>query len=176
MAGTRNSLRTIRKISEISQEFETGKFDLHTVARLISVIADSYRALSGEQLESLLQIPLDLLEHDVELTDPMHWSTQRAHNFAADILVDQCGQDAIHEGKMAEMRKKFESGCFNLSDVWDLTSYVQENHDKLGIAVESALRIIEYTFLYDDIACREHSKYMCSGRAFAIHINKTMGL
>lgn len=161
-------LQMLRAFNEISEEFlNRDKISLDTVSNLIVSIRLYRYELSKKQLRVLLQIPLNILQNDVELKDPTGY-TIHGDYFSGNMVLR--GDDF-----MDVLKKKFSSSMFSLEDVTTLTKYIRDNIENIKGEIEYMLRIPEVT-IRDDVHLISSSNFGRSGRVFSKIIDNAMGL
>lgn len=156
-----SNLTMVREFFILKDSFENGDFSLRTVSDLIVTIRENRNNLTGEQAALLLDIPLNVLEYDVELTDKGSWQESNRGYFLGNMGVDT--------EYVNELRQKITVGSFSLKDIYDLTKYVQENFKDLSLGADFLLRNAEVT-LRDDVKLHNYSTFNKSGKAFAHYI------
>lgn len=159
----RSLMNMQRDFNEISEKFRKGEFSLQTVSYLVTMIRNCANTLVEQELDLPLEIPMNVLQNDVEVINLGKWQNDNTRYFAE------------NSHSYNPLYQKFNSGAFYLNDVYVVTSYVQHNFIKLGIDRDFLLRIPEVT-LRDDVALVKGSNFMGSGRVFANYIDKAIQL
>lgn len=157
-----SKLQTIRNFQPIKEAFESGSYDLGTVATLLSEIRANRNNLSGRQAMMLLEIPLNVLKEDVQLKTRESWAMENRTYFSGNM-------NSTGDAYLDQLKQTFESGVFKLQEIYDLTAYVRANFISLDGRVEFLLRNAESTLSFD-AQLMKGSTFYDTGRAFAKHI------
>lgn len=159
-----SDLSMVRDFFIIKEEFENGDFSLQTVSDLIVTIRTYRNKLTSEQAVLLLDIPLNVLENDVELKDNGLWQKSNRDYFSGNMN----GHDSDY---IKELKERITLASFGLEDIYDLTKYVQGNFKELSMSVDFLLRNAEVT-IRDDVKLNTYSTFNKSGKAFAHYIER----
>ena len=165
---TRYSLDIKRDFGRISQEFREGNFSLQTVSRLIEIIRLYRKNLTPETASILLEIPINVLENDVELKNSEKWVKENSDYFAGNITW-------VDSDFLIDMKKKFYEGKFDLNTIIKLTRHVKDNFEELWSASEFLLRNTEVT-IRDDVEISKYSNFSHSGNTFANQIDSALSI
>lgn len=158
----------MRDFNLISRAFLSDDFSLSTVSELIVTIRSYRYKLTQEQISDLLDIPINILEEDVELKNATAYLSN-GHYFAGNITVKG-------DSFLDSIRLKFEnSPSFDLVDIIDLTKYIRDNISVVNRDLDFILRNTEVT-LRDDVHLLSLSNFQRSGRVFAKIIDAVLGL
>ncbi|MCA1028854.1 hypothetical protein [Cytobacillus kochii] len=160
-----SDLSMVRDFFIIKEAFENGDFSLQTVSELIITIRRYRDELTSEQAVLLLEIPLNVLENDVELKEDGLWQKSNRDYFSGNMNVHD--SDYIKE-----LKERITLASFGLEDISDLTKYIQGNFKELSMSVEFLLRNVEVT-IRDDVKLNAHSTFNKSGKAFAHYIERS---
>ncbi|MEK5393987.1 hypothetical protein NSQ59_27185 [Margalitia sp. FSL K6-0131] len=158
-----SDLSMVRDFFIIKEAFENGDFSLQTISDLIVTIRTYRNKLTSEQAVLLLDIPLNVLENDVELKDNGLWQKSNRDYFSGNMNVHD--SDYIKE-----LKERITLASFGLKDIYDLTKYVQGNFKVLS-GVDFLLRNAEVT-IRDDVKLKTYSTFNNSGKAFAFYIER----
>ncbi len=161
-----NNMMMRRDFHLISEEFKTENFTLQTVSRLIEQIRLYKNNLTKEQAVLLLEIPISILENDVEIMGSGRWSKTNGHYFSGNITW-------VNSDYFTKLKEKFASCKFGLEDIIDLARQVRDNFEELSSASDFLLRNVEVT-LRDDVKLIAGSTFEKSGKVFAENIDKAI--
>lgn len=161
-----NDLELIRDFYEISQSFSEGNYDLLTISGIISKIRSYAAILSPEEARILLDIPISILENDVELINPNKWAEKNSGYFAGNITW-------VDSNYFNQLKTKFAYGSFDLNDIVDLVKKVRDDYLNLYLASEFLLRNVEVTFR-DDVKLVDVARFHKNGNLFAEQIKKAI--
>lgn len=169
-----NKLQLMRAFNDLSQKFlsrefviNDNNFCLGTVAELISIIRLYRRDLESEQVIKLLDIPLDILEHDVVLIDEQNYQTH-ADYFLGNLRI--CHNEFEFIQHFIDHIKSDE---LSLAHIVDYLKFIQKTsslHQN-----DYLLRIPEVT-IREDVKLIEYGNLPRSGRVFANLIDCVIGI
>lgn len=165
----RESFRMMRDLNDICQEFRSGKYDLEIVWTLISYLERDFgyaHCSNHEQFDALLQIPIDVMQHDVEVRDMRRFQDEGTY-FSSNVTPEKTEF-------LSQLKAKLKSCNFKLKDIVDLTEEVRDHYLEVD-KVTFLLRIPEVV-IRDHVQLKVDSKFLSSGKIFAMHIEKVMGL
>lgn len=161
-------LQAKRDFNELAQFFLEGNFNLGTVSNLIILVRRYRNEISEIEAKKLLEIPLNILENDVELIDENNWASRNADYFAGNITwVDGDFEKT--------WKNKFHSEQYGLEEIYELCKIVSDNFEEHRSSCEFLLRNIEVT-IRDDVKVEEYSNFFDSGNVFALHILKAINI
>ncbi|MEG0133513.1 MAG: hypothetical protein RR891_06120 [Clostridium sp.] len=155
-------LQTKRNFNVIAKEFESNNFKIETVSQIIVCLRKHKSDLTDQQAKTLLQIPIDVLENDVELKNEIKWQQENSSYFAGNITW------ADDDFKRL-WKDKFTNKSYDLMDIAELCKTVANNFTKYREASEFLLRNVEVT-LRDDVDIRSYSNFYKSGNVFSNEI------
>ncbi len=162
-----NDMTMERDFNVFKEDFLNGDFDLNTIVELIIKVRHYRNKLTSEQAAILLEIPLNVLENDVELKNNGDWQRRNSDHFS--------GNMGANIDYIKELRDKIMSNNYELNDIYDLTKYVQENFASLSGSVEYLLRNAEVT-IRNDVNLYSYSNFNKSGKVFAKYIEKALNI
>ncbi|GEM_PF-2453458 len=155
-------LQTKRDFNVIAKEFESNNFGVKAVSQIISCVRMHKSDLTDKQARTLLQIPIDILENDVELKNRAKWQQDNSSYFAGNITGTDDDFARLWKGKFANK-------SYDLMDIAELCKTVAYDFTKYRGASEFLLRNIEVT-LRDDVDVRSCSNFYKSGNVFSNEI------
>lgn len=158
-----SGLSIVRDFFMLKESFENGDFSLQTISDLIVTIRTHHDKLTSEQANLLLEIPLNVLENDVELKNSGSWQESKRGYFLGNMNTG--------DTDLKYLKERIASETFNLKDIFSLTKYVQDNFEELSISVDFLLRNAEVT-IRDDVRLYSYSTFNKSGKAFAHYIER----
>lgn len=159
-----SDLSTVRDFFILKDSFESGDFNLQIASNLIVKIREHRKDLTSEQVALLLEIPLNVLENDVELINPGSWQESNKKYFIGNM-------DVNNSDYIKALKEKISNATFELEDIHELTKYVQDNFEELSLGVDFLLRNAEVT-IRDDVKLNPYSTFNQSGKAFAHYIER----
>lgn len=163
-----SDLQLKRDFNEIADEFLAGNFDPTTVSKIITLIREYQGKLSPEQVKILLEIPINVLENDVELINPDLWVSHNRGYFSGNITW-------VESEYFDDIKKRFATGNFGLGDIIELAKTVQNDYENLYSASEFLLRNVEVT-LRDDVQLKGYTSFHKSGNVFSEQVKKAINL
>lgn len=149
-------LKTQIKFASIYSKFNNEEHSPSDIGQLINILRDNKKFISDESKKLLLQIPLCVLESQVELKNEADWAEQNGHYFAGNYA-----QEPFHSC--------FESGNFDLSTMVDCLNDIITDTSKLNS--DFHLRNPETT-LQHDVIIKNYSNFKESGKLFAHIMDK----
>lgn len=149
-------LQTQIKFSNIYSKFYNEEHTPADVGKLIEVLRDNKRFISDNAAKLLLQIPLCILENQVELKNSATWAKQNGDYFARNYA-----QEPLHS--------RFDSKDFDLNIMVDCLNEIISDSSKLNSPFH--LRNPEVT-LRDDVIIKEYTNFKESGKLFARILDK----
>ncbi|WP_322904796.1 hypothetical protein [Paenibacillus campi] len=161
------NLSMLRNFNELYEDFQNGQFDLVTVSNILVSIRKYENDLTHEQIKLLLNIPINIMEHDVEISNYSEFMEFGGY-FSGNITSQD---DEI----LNKFKEKFRLKQYDLQDIISLTKYVQDNIELIDSDIELILRNPEVT-IRDDIKLLEYSNFKKSGRVFAKQIKEAVDL
>ncbi|HEY8804808.1 MAG TPA: hypothetical protein VIM42_06830 [Clostridium sp.] len=166
-----NELTLKRRFLKISNKFRTGDFNLSTIAMIIDEIRFSVGELTSDEVKLLLEIPMSVLKHDVDLNDESHWSKENMDYFGGNLCIE--------DEFVMDLRKKVLKGHCGFNDMWSSLEYVKNNYNKLitkhGRNIELILRNPEVT-IREDCKIVNEDEFRNSGEIFAQYVDKAINL
>lgn len=159
-------LQIKKNFNELARKFEKNEFDLQTVSSLLVLVRRNRKEISNTAAELLLDIPLNVLQNDIELKDKQKWINDNREYFAGNITW-------VDENFENEWKQKFSSGNYGIEDIIELCKIVRSDFDKYRSSCEFLLRNVEVT-LRDDVIVLNYSNFYNSGRVFASQIFKAI--
>lgn len=160
-----------RKFNKISKDFKNNNFKLDTVAALVDEIRRGISSLTAQEAELLLEIPISVLETDVELTNLKEWKEENRKYFSENM--------ALEDLYIMELKNKFKEGSYDLDDIKNLTLYIKENfenlNDKFGRSTGLLLRNVEVT-IREDVKLINNDNFYASGNIFSQYIDEAINL
>lgn len=159
-------LQVKKEFNELAQKFETGEFDLKTVSNIIVLVRRYRKEISNIAAKLLLEIPLNVLQNDVELNDKENWIDDNRGYFEGNITW-------VDDNFKNEWKKRFSSGNFGIEDIIELCKIVSSDFEEHRSSCEFLLRNVEVT-LRDDVTVLSYSNFYNSGRVFASQIFKAI--
>ena len=163
------NLNLQRVFNEYSKKFKSDDFNLGTIEKLVDDIRFSIPELTKDELNLLLEIPIDVLKHDVDLIDLKNWQKENSEYFSGNMYLKD-------DEFISNLNVKFSSGDFYLEDIIEIAVYVKDNYEKLtekyGSSLEIILRNVEVTFR--DVKLINVDNFNASGNIFAKHIDKAI--
>jgi len=158
-------LQVIRRLNEFVRNFEDGSFDLQTISSLVSLIRYYRGFLSDGQFRNLIQIPIDVLDNDVEISNEEKFIRFGGY-YSGNIRPTK-------DKYLSDLKVKFSNRGHELEDILNFTIYIHDNIDKLRYEIEFLLRNTEVV-LRDDVKLLSYSNFKTSGNIFAQQIKNTM--
>lgn len=149
-------LQTQIKFANIYSKFYNEEHTPSDIGRLIEILRENKKSISDESKKLLLQIPLCVLEHQVQITNINDWANQNGHYFAGNYA-----QEPLHS--------RFESNNFDLSIIVECLKEVIA--DSLKLNSDFHLRNPEVT-LQHDVSVKDYSNFKESGKIFAHIMDK----
>jgi len=128
--------------------------EVHTpkdISELIETIRYNSSNISYQAKKTLLQIPLCVLEDQVQLKDYKTWVSNNSSYFAGN-----CSFEPFHS--------TFNSGNFDLKTMYDYLKDIISDSQKINS--DFCLRNIEVTFR-DDVVTEQYSTFKESGKIYA---------
>jgi len=160
-----------RKFNKISKDFKNNNFKLDTVAALVDEIRRGISSLTAQEAELLLEIPISVLETDVELTNLEEWKEQNRKYFSENMTLDDL--------YIINLKNKFKEGFYDLDDIKNLTLYIKDNfddlNDKFGRTTGLLLRNVEVT-IREDVKLINNDNFYASGNIFSQYIDEAINL
>lgn len=140
----------------IHSKFLNNEHTLADIANLIENIRYNKHSISDDATKILLQIPLCVLENQVEIKNTVSWAEQNGHYFAGNYA-----QEPFHS--------RFESKNFDLNIMVQCLYDIMTDPSKLNS--DYHLRNPEAT-LRDFVTIKEHTNFKESGNYFACLMEK----
>jgi len=155
------SIHVKRELSKLEKNFRSGKFELQTIASMVTDIREwAFSDLTDQQISALLEIPFDVLQNDVTLIeDEKKWANEQGYFFH-----DKAA--GIYDDDVIELRFRFKKSEFGYSDILYLLDYVRTYIADLGLDIDFLLRIPEVV-LRDDVALKSAEDFTDGGAIFA---------
>lgn len=161
-------LQVQRDFYKVANEFKSGQYDIDIVSRIIVLVREYREELTVEAAKALLEIPINVLEKDVELINDKTWALDNSSYFYGNITwMDSTFQE--------KWRTKFASGSYTLEDIAELCRIISSNFDIYRSASEFLLRNVEVT-LRDDVRLYKYSNFNDSGFVFYKKIVEAINL
>lgn len=145
------NLQTQIKFANIYSKFQNETHTPNDVGRLIEILRMNKHSISDNAKKLLLQIPLCVLENQVELISPTDWASKNSSYFSGNYA-----QEPLHS--------RFSSKNFNLDIMVDCLNEIISDEAKLNS--DFHLRNPEVT-LRDDVCVKKYSNFKESGKIFA---------
>ena len=149
-------LQTRRKFFDIYSKFCNEEHTPTDIGKLIEILRENKLSISDESKKLLLQIPLYVLENQVEIKNIATWAEQNGHYFAGNYA-----QEPIHS--------RFESNDFDLGIMVECLNEIISDSSKLNS--DFHLRNPEVT-LRDDVTVKSSSDFKKCGKMFVHIIDK----
>jgi hypothetical protein len=149
----------------IKINFNNNEFDLQTISHLIALIRSNKFILTKEQIQKLLEIPIDLLENDVALNSISEFENFGGY-FSGNIRLN-------NDDSFLKFKKVFENHKHTLEDI---SEFIQLIHERIMIdknllfEIEFLLRNPEVV-IRDDVSLHGYSNFKKSGAVFALYID-----
>lgn len=163
------SINLQRVFNEYSKKFKRGDYNLETIESLVNDIRFSIPELTKEEVILLLDIPISVLKHDVDIEDLKNWQKQNSEYFSGNMCLE-------NEAFVKKLQKKFGNGDFYIEDIIEIAAFVKDNYEKLvkkyETGIEIILRNVEVTFR--DVKLINGSNFSESGNIFAKYIDKAI--
>lgn len=154
------------KFYEIAKEFKNDQFDLKTVARIIIFIRSERKDLTAQEARLLLQIPINVLENDIELINKPKWVEENGSYFVGNITwADNEFTD--------KWKTRFSKDNFGLADMVELCKIIADDFDKYRSCCEFVLRNPEVT-LRNDVKLKKSSNFNYRGELYYEEILKAL--
>jgi hypothetical protein len=161
-------LQTIRELNDIKIIFNNNEHDLQTISHLITIIRGNKYNLGKENIRKLLEIPLDVLEHDVELKKESEFIKFGSY-FSGNIRTS-------NDMSILKFKDIFENHEHTLQDIVDFTKAIYNRinvDEKMIYEIEFLLRNPEVV-IRDDINLYRYSNFNKSGSIFALYIDNVI--
>lgn len=149
-------LQTQIKFANIYSKFHNEEHTPTDIGELINILRANKHSISDEAKKLLLQIPLCVLENQVEIKNISDWSEQNGHYFAGNYK-----QEPLHS--------RFESNNFDLDIMVECLNEIISDSSKLNS--DFHLRNPEVT-LHDNVVVKKYSNFKESGKLFARIMDK----
>lgn len=149
-------LQTQIKFADIYSKFYNEKHTPSDIGKLIQMLRENKQHISDESKKVLLQIPLCVLENQVEIENVSDWAEKNSHYFAGNYA-----QEPLHS--------RFESKNFDISIMVECLNEIIADTSKLNS--DFHLRNPEVT-LRDDVHIKDYSNFKESGKLFAHIMDK----
>ena len=149
-------LQTQIKFADIYSKFYNEEHTPADVGKLIEILRHNRQSISDDSKKLLLQIPLCVLEKQVEVKNIVDWANQNGHYFAGNYA-----QEPLHSC--------FESNSFDLNTMVDCLKEIISDSVKLNS--DFHLRNPEVTLLYH-VSIKNYSNFKESGKLFAHMMDK----
>ena len=157
-----------RDFNILSKELKSDNFDLRTISNIVSNIRMHNGNLTAEQAKKLLEIPINVLENDVELISKVTWQSEHAHYFSGNITW-------VESDYFIKLKHRFANKNYTLSDIIDIAKIVGDEFDEYRSASEFLLRNVEVV-LRDDVRLTGYTNFKQSGNVYAKIIDDAIGL
>ena len=151
-------LQTQTKFSEIYSKFNNEKNTPSDIGKLIEILRNNKQSISDESKKLLLQIPLCVLENQVEIKNITEWAKKNGHYFAGNYA-----QEPFHS--------RFESENFDLNIMVECLKEIISDSSKLNS--DFHLRNLEVTLQWD-VSLKDYSNFKESGKLFANIMDKAL--
>ncbi len=149
-------LQTQIKFAQLYSKFYNEEHTPSDAGKLIEILRENKHFISDTSAQLLLQIPLCVLENQVELKDADNWASANGSYFSGNYA-----QEPYHS--------IFAKGDFNLEDVVNCLKEIISDSSKLNSNFH--LRNPEVT-LQHDVNVKEFSNFKESGKLFARIMDK----
>jgi hypothetical protein len=163
------SIELQRVFNEYSKKFKSDNYNLETIENLVDDIRFSIPKLTKYEIKLLLDIPISVLKHDVDIKDLKAWQRENSTYFSGNMCLE-------NEEFVSNLQEKFLDGDFYLEDIIDIAVFVKDNYETLakkhGRALEIILRNVECTLR--DVTLINISNFNASGNIFAKYIDKAI--
>ena len=153
-------LQTQIHFASVYSKFQNEVHTPSDIGKLIEIVRYNKHSISDEAKKLILQIPLCVLETQVELKNPTDWSTTNGDYFSGNYA-----QEPLHS--------RFASNNFDLSIMVDCLNEILSDSTKLNS--DFHLRNPEVT-LRDDVIIKNYSNFKESGKLFARIMDKAFDL
>jgi hypothetical protein len=158
---------------KITNEFRCQKHSLNTFVSLVEEIRSNINNMNQTQIQGALDSVIFVLRSS-KLKEPLKWSKKNNEYFSGNIIV-KSDKDKF----LIDLKNKFGSGNYSLSDIVGLAEFVRDYYDRLkeqrGSQVELLLRNVEVT-LRDDIEVKDEMDFYKNGIMFACDIEDSLAL
>jgi len=116
-----SNLHVMRSFNAVSEEFLSENLSLSTISDLISTIRTHRAELTSDQYKNLLEIPLDVLKHDVVLED------QDKFQKSGDYFCGNIGRLALEHEFLQSFVDRIKSNTLDLKDMVAYIEFIQDN-------------------------------------------------